>query len=71
MFLHRLIDAAADMEYHGVLKIKENNMMCVSGLGWHRGMEAGFYHVFADRCRGVFVPRHTNMFFGFFVFPGV
>lgn len=70
-FLKRLVDSAEDMDYHGVIRIKRNNTMAVSASGWHRGIHAGFYHVWANEYRGVFMPQHTNIFFAFLVFPGV
>ena len=71
MFIDRIADALENMDYHGVMLIKQNNNMAVSALGWHRGIERGFYHVFANECRGVFVPQHRNMTWAFLVFPGV
>jgi hypothetical protein len=70
-FLDRLVRASATMNYYGVMQIKENNIMAVNSLAWFRGIEAGAYHVWANECRGVFVPQHTHMIFGFLVFPGV
>jgi len=73
MFFKTVVKALEQegMEYHGVKLIKKNNMMIVGPLGWYRGIERGFYHVFANECRGVFIPQHASMAYAFIVFPGV
>jgi hypothetical protein len=73
MFINCIAEALEQegMKYHGVMRIKPNNMMIVGPLGWYRGVEHGFYHVFANECRGVFCPQHKSMAYAFIVFPGV
>lgn len=71
-FISTVRDAIAKLPYLGVFTVSENNLMCVNWLSWRRGVEPGRYHVWANECRGVFIPEgDPSAAGGLIIFPGV